>query len=107
MVIKFDYEYEDQSYFGKIYRPIAEVSIKTPKAEIWTKLIMIVDTGADFSILPYHFVYDLRISLEKECIKSNTTGVGGSQTIFLYKHPLKIKLADQEKNIPIAFFDND
>lgn len=107
MDVKFEYEYEGQSYFGKIYRPIAEIFIKSPASETWTKVVAIVDTGADFSILPNHFAYDLRIDVEKDCIKSATSGVGGEQTILLYKKPLRIKLGPDEKDVPIAFFDND
>lgn len=107
MDVKFEYKLEGESFFGKIFRPIAEVSIKSPDLEIWTKVVMIVDTGADFSILPNHFAYDFRIDVEKDCIKSTTAGVGGEQSILLCKYPLKAKLENLERNIPIAFFDND
>ncbi|TSC87486.1 MAG: hypothetical protein G01um101416_469 [Microgenomates group bacterium Gr01-1014_16] len=70
-------------------------------------MIAIVDTGADFSIFPNHFAYDLRIDLENDCVKSVTSGVGGNQTIFLYKNPIKVLIGSEEKNVPLAFFDND
>lgn len=107
MDVRFEYELEGESFFGKVFRPIAKVSIKSPRAEAWTKVLMVVDTGADFSILPNHFAYDFRIDIEKDCIKSTTAGVGGEQSIFLCKYHLKAKLKNFERNIPVAFFDND
>lgn len=107
MDVKYEYEFEGESLWGKIYRPVAEVSIKSPHSETWTKVIMIVDTGADFSILPNHFAYDFRINVETECVKSTTAGVGGEQTILLCKQPLIARLKNLERKVPIAFFDND
>lgn len=68
---------------------------------------MVVDTGADFTILPRHLVQKLRISLEKDCIKDQTFGVGGEQAIYLCKQRIKAKIGDIERDVPLAFFDNN
>lgn len=68
---------------------------------------MVVDTGADYTILPRHFCEKLRISLERDCIKDITFGVGGEQIIYFYKSKVKAKIRNLERDIPLAFLDNN
>lgn len=107
MGIKFDFEKVGQSYFGLVYRPIVQVSLKSPKNNIWTTTWMIVDTGADFTILPQYLANDLQISLEEDCLKDQTSGVGGERTIYLCKPKIKAKIGNLERQIPLAFFDSN
>lgn len=107
MDVKFNYENVGKSFFGIIFRPVAKVSFKSPRNNIWTDSWMIVDTGADFTILPRYLSEDLGISLERDCIKDNTSGVGGEQAIYLFKSRLEAKIGKIERKVPIAFFDNN
>ena len=68
---------------------------------------MVVDTGADFTILPRYVAKDLGISLEKDCVVDTTSGVGGEQKIYLCNLPVTAKVGNNERKIPLAFFDND
>ena len=68
---------------------------------------MVVDSGADFTILPRYLSEDLEISLEHDCIKDTTAGVGGEQAIYLCKERIKAKLGHYERNVPLAFFDSN
>lgn len=68
---------------------------------------MVVDTGADFSILPYYLSEDLAISLEKDCLKDITEGVGGRQSIYMCKFKIKAKIGRLERSVPLAFFDTN
>lgn len=107
MDVTFDFEYEGKGYFGEIYRPLAKVSFKSFKSNLWSDIWMVVDTGADFSILPKYVSRDLNISLEEDCILDRTEGVGGSQTIYLCKQRITCKLGKFIREVSIAFFDND
>lgn len=107
MVVKFDYEYKGSCPLGEVYRPVAKVAFESPKDQKIINLWMIVDTGSDLSILPNHFATDFGISLDNECWQDSTSGVGGKQTIYLYKKRLVVKIDRVEMKIPIAFFDND
>jgi hypothetical protein len=107
MDVKFPFENVGKISFGHVYRPVAKVSLKSLKNEIWTTTWMIVDTGADFTILPQYISQDLQISLEKDCIKDETIGVGGEQAIFLCKSKIRTRIGSLERNIPLAFFDNN
>lgn len=108
MDVKFDFERGDKSYFGHIYRPIAKVLFQSPKKQaIWSETWMVIDTGADFTILPRFFSNDLLISLEQDCIKDVTLGVGGQSVIYLYKKKITAKIGYFVRRVPIAFFDSN
>lgn len=107
MSVKFPYEFRGKSIFGKIYRPVAKTSFQSPFALEWINIWLVVDTGADFTILPKYFAYSLKISLENDCLKDITEGVGGEQTIYFFKKTIKVKLGNISREIPMAFFDTD
>ncbi len=107
MDVKFPFENVGKSFFGQIFRPVAKVSLKSIKINVWAETWMVVDTGADFTILPRYLTADLGISLENDCVKDTTFGVGGQQSIYLYKKKIKAKLGEIERDIPVAFFDTN
>ena len=91
-----------------MYRPIAKVSFQSPHSDtLWVDTWLIVDSGADFSILPRYHAHDLGINLEKDCVIDATQGVGGQQTIYLCKKKISVKIGTIERKIPLAFFDSD
>jgi hypothetical protein len=107
MNTKFNYESVGSMYFGAIYRPVAKVAFQSPNSKHWTETWMIIDTGADFSILPRYIAKDLNISLEKDCITDDTVGVGGRRKVYLCKQPILAKIGDTTRKVPLAFFDSD
>jgi hypothetical protein len=107
MDVRFAFEKVGKNFFGQVYRPVAKVSFKSPKNNIWTDTWMVVDTGADFTILPRYLSEDLNISLERDCDKDVTIGVGGRQVIYLYKHRLKAKIGTLLRDVPLAFLDSN
>lgn len=107
MDVKFPYRYIERVYFGEIFRPIAKVSFKSPQDDLWATVWLIVDTGADFTILPKYIASDLGISFKDDCIPDITRGIGGTQKIFLLKNKIEIKIGKISKTVPIAFFDSD
>ena len=108
MDIKFDYEDGGMGNFGSIHRPVAKVTFRSPKLpEKTVSTWMVVDTGADYSILPHHLSEKLRISLKNDCIKDTTYGVGGQQTVYYLKNKIEAKIGNIYKMVPLAFLDND
>lgn len=107
MDVEFPFENVGKSFFGAIYRPVAKVSLKSLRNTIWTEAWMVVDTGADFTILPRYLAEDLHISLERDCVKDETFGVGGEQAIYLCKQKIKAKIGNIERDVPLAFFDSN
>ncbi|KKQ89994.1 MAG: hypothetical protein UT11_C0015G0001 [Berkelbacteria bacterium GW2011_GWA2_38_9] len=107
MKARFPYKYVGKVYFGEIFRPVAKISFKSPSSELEATVWLIVDSGADFTILPKYLALDLGISLEHDCISDITKGIGGFQKIFLLKNPIEIKIGKVSKKVPIAFFDSN
>ena len=107
MAVSFRFENVGNFGYGQIFRPIAKVQLTSNSNQKSVKVWMIVDTGADYTILPRHFSQKLRISLEKDCRKDVTAGVGGNQTVYFYKHRLKATIGNETRQIPLAFFDNN
>lgn len=107
MDVSFSFEDAGTNYFGRLYRPIAKVSFQLPQQRIWIDTWMVVDTGADFTILPQYLSEDLHISLERDCLKDVTAGVGGERAIYLVKSKVKAKIGNMERMVPLAFFDTN
>lgn len=107
MELKFQFEYRAESYFGKIYRPYAKVSLKSQNENLWIDEWMIVDTGADFTTLPRYLSSALGVNIENDCLVGSTSGVGGEQTIYILKKRVETRVGNFLRNVPIAFFDNN
>lgn len=107
MDVKFPYENVGKDKFGPVYRPIAKVTFQSPVTNKLMEIWMIVDTGADYTILPRLFSEKLRVSLERDCYKDVTCGVGGEEVIYFYKKTVKARIGQFERNVPIAFFDGN
>ena len=67
---------------------------------------MIVDTGADYSILPRSYAVYLGIDLTRDCIAQTTHGIGGMETVYIYKS-LILEIDSFKRKIPIGFLDRD
>lgn len=107
MNVRFRYEDLGKSHFGTILRPIAKVHFNSVKTRHWIETWLIVDTGADFTILPRYIAKDLEISLVNNCIKDTTIGVGGHQEIYLCKFKIKARIGNLERMVPLGFFNGD
>lgn len=68
---------------------------------------MVVDSGADQSILPKSIALGLNISLEKDCVKDVTVGVGGTKNIYFMKNKIQATIGSFERMVPIAFVEGD
>lgn len=96
-----------KSYLGQIFRPYALVFLSSTKTGEWFPTEMVVDSGADYTLLPNRYAFYLGIDLEKNCKAETTLGVGGSETIYLYKKGIFIKIGGWQKQIPVGFLERD
>ncbi len=67
---------------------------------------MIIDTGADYSILPRTYADALGIDLLRDCSAHRTLGIGGTERIFLYRSQAA-RLGNYARKIPIGFLDRE
>lgn len=106
MALTFHYDKDLSPVLGKIYRPIAQVFFFSQNKNRWYESWMIVDTGADYTLLPKYFSERLSINLEKDCKIFKTTGVGGKEKVYFLKR-IKARLGRWERDIPVGFLDRD
>jgi len=67
---------------------------------------MVVDSGADYSLLPRYMSGYLGINLLSDCKAFSTFGIGGKENVFLLEKA-KIKLGAWEINAPVGFLERD
>ena len=91
---------------GEIFRPYAKVLIFVKKKRVWLMSNMVVDSGADYTLLPKRYAIALGIDLAKDCRAETTLGVGGSETIYLYKS-LLVKINNWQNKISVGFLERD
>lgn len=106
MALKFIFRKEKSSILGLIHRPIAQVFFWSDKERVWSEIWMIVDTGADYTLLPRFMANKLSIDLEKDCKIFSTYGVGGNERVY-FLPKIKVKLGRWERIIPIGFLERN
>lgn len=107
MEVSFPFEERDSLIFGKVWRPVALVefcAIADPT--MWTTIRMIVDTGADYTLLPRSYAKALGVSLERDCRPYETLGIGGHEMVYM--HPgIRVRLGTWETEVPVGFLERD
>ena len=106
MVLKFPFKKEQSSILGTIYRPIARIIFWSKREKNWLAVRMIVDTGADYTLLPRFMAERLGVNLEKDCKVFNTYGIGGGERVY-FLPKIKVKLGDWKRIIPIGFLERN
>ena len=106
MNVSFPYETEKSHIFGTVKRPVAQVSIWSVRRKRWLNYAMIVDTGADYTILPISAAFDLAIDLTKDARTLKTFGIGGSETVHLLEK-VKVRIGSVGLSIPVGFLGRD
>ncbi len=106
MVLKFPFRVEKSSILGTVRRPVAQVFLWSKIDKEWIETWMIVDTGADYTLLPRFMAYNLGVNLEKECKIFTTYGIGGGERVY-FLPKIKVKLGNWERIIPIGFLERN
>ena len=105
-IAQFPFRKIGKGPLGEIFRPYAEVLIFVKKKKIWLPANMVIDSGADYTLLPRRYATLLEIDLAQDCIAETTLGVGGSETVYLYRK-LLVKIGNWQKEIPVGFLERD
>ncbi len=106
MVLKFPFKIEKSAILGTIHRPMAQVLFWSKQTRQWIEVWMIVDTGADYTLLPRFMADKLGVNLEKDCKVFHTYGVGGGERVY-FLSKTKVKLGEWERIIPIGFLERN
>lgn len=97
------FSFRGRGYLGNIYRPYINVEISTKTIDEWIPIEMLVDTGADYTLLPKRYVEFLSVDLARSCKPEKTYGIGGKESIYLCKKEVLIRIGNFQKTIPVGF----
>ena len=105
-IASFPFTFIGKTNVGKIYRPYAIVLAYSKVRKKWQPLEMIIDTGADYSLLPKRYAPILGIDLAQECQVETTAAIGGVETVYQYQK-LPIRIGDCQKQVPVGFLERN
>ena len=104
--VNFPFKKEESKLFGSIYTPIIKVKLWSDLSNSWLEVEMVIDTGADYTILPGFIAYELGIDMFKDCRILKMQGVGGVEKVYFHDN-VKVMVGPHERNIPVGFMDTD
>ena len=67
---------------------------------------MLVDTGADYTLLPRSYAAILGVSPKRDCRRLLTAGIGGTEHVYLLPQ-LRMRLGPWLRRIPVGFLNHD
>lgn len=106
LVARFPFQKRHSEIFGDVYRPMAKVNLWSYKIMDWVEAVMLVDSGADYTLLPHFYANILGIDLKNQCASFRTMGVGGTESVSLLReHP--VQLGAWEARVSIGFLSRD
>ena len=104
--VSFPFERRPSPLFGTVHRPLAIVECWSLKITSWIKVAMLVDTGADYTLLPHSYASHLGVRVDRECRAFDTMGIGGSERVYLLPR-WPIRLGPWQRDVPIGFLNRD
>ena len=104
--IVFPFRKEKSVIFREIARPVAKIFFWSRRWRKWEDVWMIVDTGADYTLLPNYLAWELGVDLTRDCEKFPTRGIGGEEIVYLYRKQ-KVKLGRWVDTVPVGFLARD
>lgn len=103
--VEFPFEVEHTKLLGKIYKPMVTVSFWSVSEKRWQAVKMILDTGADFSLLPKYLADWLGLDIKSAKAESLTEGIGGTQKVVLLEG-VKVKVGSFERTVTMGVITN-
>lgn len=103
--VSFPYELRQSDIFGAIRRPVARVELYSWVFRRWLAYTMVVDTGADYCVLPARIALHLGIELT-HCEQQTASGIGGQQKVFVHRR-VRLRLGPWEFLVPVGFVQRE
>lgn len=107
MTSTFPYIFVERTDFGDLYSPFIPVRIFDLSQHVSVDVMMLTDSGADYTMLPRFVATYLGISFELDCVKSETKGVGGVEEVYFVKQKMKFGFGKLTVQAPVAFFNHN
>jgi hypothetical protein len=105
LTVSFPFGRQPSAIFGTIRRPVATVELWSARSRSWVRIVMLVDTGADYTLLGHAHADVLGIDL-RSCRRVVTAGIGGTETVYL-RSRLRLRLGPWSRAIVAGFLDRD
>ena len=105
MTIAFPFERQPSALFGMVRRPVAPVQLWSARSRSWVTIVMLVDTGADYTLLGRVHADVLGIDL-RGCRRVVTAGIEGTEIVRL-RSRLALRLGPWSRDIVAGFLDRD
>ena len=102
--MRVPFRFIGRTSLGQIWRPYVVVNALTRDGSEWIPIEMIVDTGADYTLLPKRYADIIGIDVNVDCRPETTVGVGGVETVHLYES-LRLKVGKWESRVPMGFLE--
>lgn len=99
--ITFPFQARESELLGELKRPLVTVSLWSETLQKWRQVEMLVDTGADYTVLPSYLAALLEIDLDT-LKKVPASGLGGKHELY-FVPSLGIKIGEMERSIPVGF----
>lgn len=96
----FTFETIETKHLGVIRRPVANVEFWSTEFNEWQTHTMLIDTGADYSILPMYMVGLLGLDLS-QAQTVITNGIEGNRKTSFFEG-LKVRMGEHERVIPVG-----
>lgn len=106
MEVSFEFDRVVSPVLGEIRRPVALVSFFSHKRGRWYEIAMVVDTGADYTLLPLYFATRLGVNLQTDCKLFQTSGVGGMAKVY-FLESVKAKIGAMVRSVPLGFLNSN
>ena len=68
----------------------------------WIRVAMLVDTGADYTLLPNIYAKHLGVNLQYDARLFETMGIGGHERVYLLQR-WPMRLGTWQRKIPVGF----
>lgn len=103
----FDYKEHESDLLGKVFRPLIDLEIYSTIEKDWIKVKnVLVDTGADISILPKNSGELILTDITKGKIYE-VKGVVPYAKVVVYIHSIRFRIDMKEFELPVAIADSD
>ena len=103
----FDYKKQSSDIFGKVLRPLMELEIYSEIEKEWIKVKdVLVDTGADISIIPRNTGELILTDITKGKMYE-VKGVVLFAKLVVYIHKIKFRINSKELELPVAAADSN
>lgn len=106
MVVKFGFEKVESRILGTIWRPLAQVVFQKKHSGKLRAVWMIVDSGADYTLLPRFMAEKLEIDVEKDCRVFQTSGIGGAEKVY-FLPKINAQVGEFKREVPVGFLDRN